>query len=196
MPEDATDRVRNDPLVSVTQRYAGRVSGAFLSAIDMALSVDEVDRPQSIRAWWEVLGADVASHQERRQEEERQARPSSPSRRPRLSTSQHEHRQKEKGGIGGETAGPPLTTQSAVKIKDAEDLNTWFKLHCICLAAIIPLAISAVGLAVFGLLAVVSGLLAVVFGLRILHKLWSLIPNHKARTTPGKAVGFLFYTVF
>ena len=194
VPEDATDRIRQDPLTPVAERCRGQASRGFLLAIDMALSVDEGDRPQSVEAWREMLGADVASQQERRQEEERQARPSSPSRPPRLSTSQHEHRQK--GGIGGETAGPSLTTQSAVKIKDAEHLNTWFKLHCICLAAIIPLAISAVGLAVFGLLAVVSGLLAVVFGLRILHKLWSLIPTHKAKTTPGKAVGFLFIPFF
>ena len=194
VPEDATDRVRNDPLIPVAQRCAGQASQEFLSAIDVALSVDEGDRPQSVGAWREVLGADVASQQEWHQEEERQSRASSPSHSPRLSTSQHEHRQEEKEGVGGETAGPPLTTQSAVKIKDAEHLNTWFKLHCICLAAIIPLA--AAGLAVFGLLAVVSGLLAVVFGLRILHKLWSLIPNHKVRTTPGKAVGFLFIPFF
>ncbi len=198
VPDDATDRVRNDPLIPVVKRCAGQASRGILSAIDLALSVDEGDRPQSIGAWRETLGADVASQQECRQEEERQSRASSPSRPPRLSTSQHEHRQEEKKkeGIGGETAGSPLTTQSAAKVKDAEHLNTWFKLHCICLAAIIPLGVSAAGLAVFGLLAVVSGLLAVVFGLRILHKLWSLIPNHKARTTPGKAVGFLFIPFF
>ena len=56
VPEDATDRMRNDPLVPVSQRCAGRVSGAFLSAIDLALSVDEGDRPQSIAAWRAVVG--------------------------------------------------------------------------------------------------------------------------------------------
>ena len=196
VPDDATDRMRNDPLIPVAERCTGQASRGFLLAIDAALSVDEGDRPQSVGAWREAMEVDAVSQQERRQKEERQARALSPSRPPRLSASQHEHLQKEKEGIGGETAGPPLTTQSAVKIKDAEHLNTWFKLHCICLAAIIPLAISAVGLAVFDLPAVVSGLLAVVFGLRILHKLWSLIPNHKARTTPGKAVGFLFIPFF
>jgi len=35
-----------------------------------------------------------------------------------------------------------------------------------------------------------------VYGFRILHGLWSLIPTHKARTTPGKAVGFLFIPLF
>ncbi len=59
VPEDATDRVRLDPLVPVSQRCAGRVSGAFLSAIDVALSVDEGDRPQSVGAWREALEVDV-----------------------------------------------------------------------------------------------------------------------------------------
>ena len=59
MPDDATDRMRNDPLVPVSQCCVGRVSGAFLSAIDVALSVDEGDRPQSVGAWREALGADV-----------------------------------------------------------------------------------------------------------------------------------------
>ena len=57
VPEDATDRVRHDPLVPVAQRCAGRVSAAFLSAVDWALSVDEGDRPQSVGAWREAMGA-------------------------------------------------------------------------------------------------------------------------------------------
>ena len=68
VPDDATDRLRDDPLVPVSQRCAGRVSGAFLSAIDGALSVDEGDRPQSIGAWREVM-EEKAPAQERRQEE-------------------------------------------------------------------------------------------------------------------------------
>ena len=55
VPEDATDRVRHDPLVPVAQRCAGRVSAAFLSAIDWALSVDEGARPQSVTAWREAM---------------------------------------------------------------------------------------------------------------------------------------------
>ena len=50
-PDDATDRMRDDPLIPVSQRCAGRVSGAFLSAIDAALAVNEGDRPQSVEAW-------------------------------------------------------------------------------------------------------------------------------------------------
>ena len=73
VPEDATDRVRNDPLIPVSQRCAGRVRGAFLSAIDVALSVDEGDRPQSVAAWRAVLESGSAPAQERRQEEERQS---------------------------------------------------------------------------------------------------------------------------
>ena len=60
VPDDATDRVRNDPLIPVAERCAGRVSSAFLSAIDMALSVDEGDRPQSVGAWREAMEAEAA----------------------------------------------------------------------------------------------------------------------------------------
>ena len=69
VPDDATDRVRHDPLVPVSQRCAGRVSGAFLSAIDVALSVDEGDRPQSVAAWRAAMETSSAPVQERRQEE-------------------------------------------------------------------------------------------------------------------------------
>jgi len=51
VPADATDRMRDDPLVPVSQRCAGRASASFLSAVDWALSVDEGDRPQSVGAW-------------------------------------------------------------------------------------------------------------------------------------------------
>ena len=60
VPEDATDRVRNDPLIPVVERYAGQVSAEFLSAIDWALVVDEGDRPQSIAAWRAMLEGDSA----------------------------------------------------------------------------------------------------------------------------------------
>ena len=65
VPDDATDRMRDDPLVPVSQRCAGRVSGAFLSAIDGALSVDEGDRPQSVGAWREVMEGKAGEAQER-----------------------------------------------------------------------------------------------------------------------------------
>ena len=189
MPDDATNRVRNDPLIPVAKRCAGQANGAFLSAIDHALEVDEGERPQSVGAWREVLEAETDSQQE--------------------------HRQDEGKVIGNETPGSPLTNQSAAKVKDAKRLNTWFKIHWICLAATIPptalVFISDAFLewqrlepdTTFGLLVIIVAivdialvLLTIVFGLRILHKLWSLIPTHKARTTPGKAVGFLFIPLF
>jgi serine/threonine protein kinase len=64
VPDDATDRMRQDPLVSVAERCAGQASSAFLSAIDVALSVDEADRPQSVGAWRGALEAEAAEAQE------------------------------------------------------------------------------------------------------------------------------------
>ena len=64
VPEDATDRMRDDPLIPVAQRCAGQASQAFLSAIDVALSVDEGDRPQSVGAWRQALEADASEVQE------------------------------------------------------------------------------------------------------------------------------------
>ncbi len=51
VPYDATDRMRNDPLIPVVERCADQTSAGFLSAIDWALAVDEGDRPQSVGAW-------------------------------------------------------------------------------------------------------------------------------------------------
>ena len=65
VPDDATDRVRHDPLIPVAQRCAGRASGAFLSAIDAALSVDEGDRPQSVGAWRSALEAGAGGGERR-----------------------------------------------------------------------------------------------------------------------------------
>ena len=45
----------------------------------------------------------------------------------------------------------------------------------------------------FGFIAIIVSL---VCGCCILHKLWCLIPTHEAKTTPGKAVGFLFIPFF
>ena len=58
-PDDATDRVRTDLLVPVSQQCEGQASQGFLSAIDEALSVNGEDRPQSVAAWREALGASV-----------------------------------------------------------------------------------------------------------------------------------------
>ena len=51
VPNDATDRVRNDPLIPVVERCTGQASAEFLSAIDWALAVDEGNRPQSVVEW-------------------------------------------------------------------------------------------------------------------------------------------------
>ena len=63
VPDDATDRMRQDPLIPVAQHCAGQASRGFLSAIDVALSVDEGDRPQSVGAWRVALEADAAETQ-------------------------------------------------------------------------------------------------------------------------------------
>ena len=59
VPDDATDRVRNDPFITVSERCAGQVSAEFLSAIDWALAVDEGDRPQSVAAWRDKLEGEL-----------------------------------------------------------------------------------------------------------------------------------------
>ena len=163
-PEDATDRMRDDPLVPVAQQCAGRASAAFLSAIDWALSVDEGARPQRVGAWREAMEGATAGQQAHHQDEE-------------------------KHDTGDEIADEPVTAQAASRVEDAKRLNRWFKLHYICLAAVIPLTF-------VGIPPVFSGVPTLVFGSLILHKLWSLIPTHKARMTPGKAVGFLFIPIF
>ena len=56
VPDDATDRVRRDPLIPVSDRCRGQASHEFLAAIDHALQVDEDARPQSVSAWRDALG--------------------------------------------------------------------------------------------------------------------------------------------
>ena len=56
VPDDATDRVRRDPLIPVSDRCRGHASHEFLAAIDHALQVDEDARPQSVSAWRAELG--------------------------------------------------------------------------------------------------------------------------------------------
>ena len=60
----ATERVRHDPLIPVSQRCAGQASRGFLSAIDAVLSVYGEDRPQSVAAWREALEAEASQPQE------------------------------------------------------------------------------------------------------------------------------------
>ena len=170
-PEDATDRMRDDPLVPVAQQCAGRASQELLSAVDWALSVDEGNRPQRVGVWRAAMEGMAAAGQRE----------------------QHQH--EEKHGTGDEIADAPVTAQAASRVEDAKRLNRWFKLHgiCYCLAAITATAPLG-GLAEF--VPFVLLVLTLVFGCLILHKLWSLIPTHKARTTPGKAVEFLFIPLF
>ena len=63
VPEDATDRMRDDPLIPVSERCTGQASAGFLSAIDWALAVDEGDRPQSIAEWRAKLKSDSTKHE-------------------------------------------------------------------------------------------------------------------------------------
>ena len=63
VPDDATDRMRDDPLIPVSERCAGQASAEFLSAIDWALQVDEADRPQSITEWRTKLKDDSTKHE-------------------------------------------------------------------------------------------------------------------------------------
>ena len=49
---------------------------------------------------------------------------------------------------------------------------------------------------IVAIVAALFGLIALISGLCILHRLWSLIPADKAKTTPGKAIGFLFIPLF
>ena len=58
VPTIAPDRVRDDPLVPVSQRCASQASQAFLSAIDAALSVWKEGRPPSVAEWRAMLEAD------------------------------------------------------------------------------------------------------------------------------------------
>ncbi len=231
VPADATDRMREDPLIPVSQRCAGQASPAFLSAIDAALAVNEGDRPQSVGDWRAAMAVDAAPQHERIPSlAKRYAARISQTFLSVINKTLMRGRQ----GASSETADAPLSTQSAAKVKEAKRLNRWFKLHYICLAAIIPVLTALfVGIAVvfispqgerilkdlirflesqrlesypssvFGLFGIiiaivtaVFGLIAFVSGLRILHKLWSLISAHKAKTTPSEAVGFFFIPLF
>ena len=55
VPEDATERIRNDPLRPLTEAVPGRVGVELARAVDAALAVTEEDRPQSLTAWRALL---------------------------------------------------------------------------------------------------------------------------------------------
>ena len=54
-PDDATERLREDPLVPISKRCKGKASASLLDAIDRALRVDEGERPQTIVEWRKML---------------------------------------------------------------------------------------------------------------------------------------------
>jgi len=54
-PDDATDRLREDPLIPAIQRCKGKASASLLGAIDRALRVNEEERQQTIAEWREAL---------------------------------------------------------------------------------------------------------------------------------------------
>ena len=50
-PDDAPDRLHDDPLIPVSKQCSGQARQRFLAAVDWALAVDENNRPQSIGEW-------------------------------------------------------------------------------------------------------------------------------------------------
>ena len=70
----------------------------------------------------------------------------------------------------------------------AKNLNTYFMVYWICMAAGLPLCFLFIGIPI-----VIAG---AVFFWMLLYQLWKLIPADIARTTPGKAVGFCFIPFF
>ena len=79
-PDDATERLRKDPLVPATKRCEGRASASLLGAIDRALRVDEGKRPQTIAKWRQALSdkAEAPAHRWRKDTAKLTTRPSSP----------------------------------------------------------------------------------------------------------------------
>lgn len=55
VPPPSLHRVKNDAMIPTTFSGEGRFSAGFLGAIDLALSVDETRRPQSIGEWRRLL---------------------------------------------------------------------------------------------------------------------------------------------
>ena len=55
VPDEAMDRIRQDPLIPITEVAKGKATDSFLFAIDWSLRVEEADRPQGIRIWRAAL---------------------------------------------------------------------------------------------------------------------------------------------
>ena len=55
VPNEAMDRIRQDPLIPITEEAKDKATDSFLSAIDWSLRVEEADRPQGVRVWRSAL---------------------------------------------------------------------------------------------------------------------------------------------
>ena len=55
VPDEAMDRIRQDPTIPITEAAKGKATDSFLSAIDWSLRVEEADRPQGVRVWRSAL---------------------------------------------------------------------------------------------------------------------------------------------
>lgn len=86
--------------------------------------------------------------------------------------------------LAAPSAGAPAVDPAV----QAQKLQKWFTAWWVCTLAGIPLAFILVG---YGVL--VAG---AVFQFMLLHGLWKTVQDGAARTTPGKAVGFLFIPLF
>jgi len=60
-PPPAMSRMMADPYIPLATRHAGRLSPAFLAAIDAALAFKPADRPQSVAAMRALLGITAAA---------------------------------------------------------------------------------------------------------------------------------------
>ena len=60
-PDDATDRLLNDNLISVVKRCSGNFGSKTLSAIDAAIIVRPENRPQSVSEWRRMFGDEIYS---------------------------------------------------------------------------------------------------------------------------------------
>ena len=76
-PVDATERLREDPLVPAAQRCKGKASASLMGAIDRALRVNEGERPQTIAEWRKMLSDKTATpaYLKRKERKKQNARP-------------------------------------------------------------------------------------------------------------------------
>ena len=55
VPDEAMDRIRQDPLIPIADAAKGKATDSFLFAVDWSLRVEEADRPQGVRVWRSAL---------------------------------------------------------------------------------------------------------------------------------------------